>query len=448
LYEHLYGYRSGLNEMMCRHLQEYNRELCAMVHGGLKHGSWVLDIGSNDATFLKFYGEGVEGLGLRRVGCDPTGKQFASCYEGVEGLELVDTYFTKEALVGVYGPNVKFRAVSSISMFYDLPDPVQFARDIYDLLEEDGVWTLEQSYVATMLERNSIDTICHEHLEYYGVRQIKEIMDRAGFKIIKLGLNECNGGSFRIYVAKRGCGLYKEDVESVRRFLEQEELHGIHTLEAYKSFNIRCMAQAQRLKTRMVQALAEWQAQGRVPTRLISSDLLRAQQTAHPVAEVLGHTCILNAGLREQCYGVFEGMRSPDIQAQHPEAWQRWLAFDADEAVEGAETTRAFHDRVIATLQDLAQQYAGEHVVVVTHGGVLDMVWRHAQALSLSGPRVCDIPNAGLNQVAWRDGGLHIQLWADAAHLADLPDQPVYSQQRLLEVREQLAAQTHANGVA
>ncbi len=206
--------------------------------------------------------------------------------------------------------------------------------------------------------------------------------------------------------------------------------------------------QAQRLKIRMVQALAEWQTQGRVPTRLISSDLLRAQQTAQPVAEALGHTCILNSGLREQCYGMFEGMRSLDIQAQHPEAWQRWLAFDADVAVEGAETTRAFHDRVIATLRELAQQYVGEHVVVVTHGGVLDMVWRHAQALSLSGPRVCDIPNAGLNQVAWHDGGLHIHLWADAAHLADLPDQPVYSQKRLLEAREQLAAQTHANGVA
>ena len=206
--------------------------------------------------------------------------------------------------------------------------------------------------------------------------------------------------------------------------------------------------QAQRLKNRMVQALAEWQAQGRVPTRLISSDLLRAQQTAYPVAEVLGQACILNAGLREQCYGMFEGMRSPDIQAKHPQAWQQWLAFDADVAVEGAESTRAFHNRVIVAFQELAQQYVGEHVVVVTHGGVLDMVWRHAQALSLSGPRVCDIPNAGLNQVAWRDGALHIQAWADAAHLSDLPDQPVYSQKRLLEVRDQLSVQTHANGVA
>ena len=206
--------------------------------------------------------------------------------------------------------------------------------------------------------------------------------------------------------------------------------------------------QAQRLKARMVQSLADWQAQDRVPTRLISSDLLRAQQTAQPVAEVLGQTCTLNAGLREQCYGVFEGMRSPEIQAQYPEAWQRWLTFDADAAVDGAESTRDFHDRVIGALQALAHQYAGEHVVVVTHGGVLDMVWRHAQALSLSGPRVCDIPNAGVNQVAWRDGGLHIQLWADAAHLADLPEQPVYSQKRLLDVRDQGNVQTHVNGVA
>ena len=191
--------------------------------------------------------------------------------------------------------------------------------------------------------------------------------------------------------------------------------------------------QAQRLKNRIEQTLSEWRAQGCAPSRVISSDLLRAQQTAQPVADVLGSACILDAGLREQCFGVFEGLRSPDIQAKYPQAWQHWLAFDADHAVEGAESTRIFHARVIAALQTLATQYAGEHVVVVTHGGVLDMVWRHAQALSLNGPRVCDIPNAGLNQVAWRNGGLHIQVWADTAHLVDMPEQPIYSQKRLSE---------------
>ncbi len=250
LYEHFYGYRSGLNEMMRRHLESYHAELVGLV--GLRPGDWVLDIGSNDGTFLSFYEAAVHG-----VGCDPTGKQFASYYEGLTNVDLLMSYFTKEALVGVYGEKVKFRAVSSISMFYDLPDPVQFARDVYDLLEDDGVWTLEQSYVATMLERNSIDTICHEHLEYYGVRQIKEIMDRTGFKIIKLGCNDCNGGSFRVYVAKRGCEKYAEDVAGVESFLEQEELQGIHNVETYEAFNIRCRTQANKLKQFLQQCVDE-----------------------------------------------------------------------------------------------------------------------------------------------------------------------------------------------
>jgi probable phosphoglycerate mutase len=132
--------------------------------------------------------------------------------------------------------------------------------------------------------------------------------------------------------------------------------------------------------------------------------------------------------LREQCFGVFEGLRAADIQTQHPDAWQSWLKFDAHYAVEGAESTQTFYDRVIAAMAQLAQQHVGERLVVVTHGGVLDMIWRHARALSLHGPRVCDIPNAGVNQVAWRDATLHILDWADTAHLADMPPQPLYRQ--------------------
>ena len=180
LYEHLYGYRSGLNEMMRKHLLDYNHELVS--YANLEDNDWVLDIGSNDATFLKYYS-----ANLHRVGCDPTGKQFTEYY--TDGLRLVPDYFTKNTIQTALGPSTRFKAVSSISMFYDLPDPVQFAKDIHDILDDNGVWTLEQSYVATMLERNSIDTICHEHLEYYGVKQIKEIMDRANFKIIHIGHN-------------------------------------------------------------------------------------------------------------------------------------------------------------------------------------------------------------------------------------------------------------------
>ena len=87
-------------------------------------------------------------------------------------------------------------------MFYDLPDPVQFAQDIYDILEEDGIWTCEQSYLLTMLRMNSIDTICHEHLEYYALKQVKYIADKVNFNIIDVKFNDCNGGSFRVYFSK------------------------------------------------------------------------------------------------------------------------------------------------------------------------------------------------------------------------------------------------------
>jgi probable phosphoglycerate mutase len=189
--------------------------------------------------------------------------------------------------------------------------------------------------------------------------------------------------------------------------------------------------QAQRLQRRFEDALTAWQVEGRMPTRLISSDLVRAQQTAQAVAQALGQTCVIEAGLREQCFGVFEGLRAADIQEQHSVAWQQWLKFDAHYAVEAAESTQVFYDRVMAAMAQLAQQYAGERVVVVTHGGVLDMIWRHAQALSLHGPRMCEIPNAGLSQVAWRDSKFHILDWADTAHLADMPPQPHYQQSAL-----------------
>lgn len=239
LYEHMYGYRSGLNATMRNHLQTYNAELQSYVP--LQAGNVVLDIGSNDATFLKNYPSSV-----RRIGCDPTGTQFREFYGS--DIELIPTYFTKANVTGALGDAVRFKLVSSISMFYDLPDPVQFAKDIYDLLDDDGVWTLEQSYALTMIERNSIDTICHEHLEYYGVKQIKEIMDRAGFKILHISLNECNGGSFRIFVGKRSSARFEEATELVTSFLEKEARIGLHTPAIYEHFMARCGQEAEKLR--------------------------------------------------------------------------------------------------------------------------------------------------------------------------------------------------------
>jgi len=234
MYEHFYGYRSGINPMMREHLKKFNEELQTKVQ--LSAGDAVLDIGSNDCTFLENYPEG-----LQRYGCDPTGVQFADYYKNTN-TTLIPSYFSRAA----FQSNIRFKAITSISMFYDLPDPVQFAKDVYDMLDDNGVWALEQSYVATMLERNSIDTICHEHLEYYGVRQIKHIMDRAGFKIIDISLNECNGGSFRIYVVKSNAAT-PENVKKVLDFLENENQLTIHTPERYEKFIKDCKTEVDKL---------------------------------------------------------------------------------------------------------------------------------------------------------------------------------------------------------
>lgn len=232
LYEHLYGYRSGLNEMMRKHLCEYNAEAQCIVP--LQEGDAVLDIGSNDATFLSFYPPAV-----RKVGCDPTGKQFASYYTG---MELVPTYFSAAVV-----PDYRYKIVSSISMFYDLPDPVQFARDVHACLADDGIWTFEQSYILTMLERNSLDTICHEHVEYYSVKQVKKILDLAGFVIVRISLNDCNGGSFRVYAAKRE-SVHTEDTEIVNRFLVKELEYGLDNPATYRAFMDRCDEEIRKLK--------------------------------------------------------------------------------------------------------------------------------------------------------------------------------------------------------
>ena len=232
LYEHEYGYRSGISNTMREHLKSYNDEIQTFVD--LKENDVIVDIGSNDSTMLQYYGDKY-----RRIGVDPTGNQFKEYYGSVE---LLPTYFTYDNFVNEYG-NIKCKIVSSICMFYDLPDPVQFAKDIYNILDDDGIWTCEQSYLLTMLQTNSIDTICHEHLEYYALYQVKQIADMAGFKIINVSFNSSNGGSFRVYFKKNGV-----EHESVQKIINDEISYGIMNKELYSNFMIGCDKEISYLK--------------------------------------------------------------------------------------------------------------------------------------------------------------------------------------------------------
>lgn len=182
------------------------------------------------------------------------------------------------------------------------------------------------------------------------------------------------------------------------------------------------LEQARRLAARM---------RGERANSLYMSDLLRARQTAEPIAGQLSLQGVADAQLREQSFGIVDGMRSDDIQQQYPDEWAGWLRFDENFCMPQGETTRQFHARVMDAIYRLAGDHANETVVVVTHGGVLDMVYRTARALALSGPRQSDIPNAGYNRIRVQDGKVDIVEWADVRHLgADLPPQPVYDQQK------------------
>jgi probable phosphoglycerate mutase len=169
---------------------------------------------------------------------------------------------------------------------------------------------------------------------------------------------------------------------------------------------------------------------------LVCSDLIRTRQTAAPSLQVvlpgLQIDELTDRGLREQSFGIVDGLRVDDVKTEHADAWAQWLRFDADYGMPGGETTRQFHTRVMDAVRRIAQRHAGQKVMVVTHGGVLDMIWRTARGTGLDGPRQSDIPNAALNRVRVSGEGVEVLDWADVRHLADMPAQPVYDQAKLL----------------
>lgn len=225
MYGENYGYRSGLNASMVSHLQNKIKKIIDMV--GVSVGDLIVDIGSNDSTTLQAY----PGSGLTLVGIDPTGIKFHEYYP--PHIQLIPEFFSS-VLFKERFPDKKAKVITSFSMFYDLESPMDFMREVYDVLADDGVWVFEQSYMLTMLEKNSYDTICHEHLEFYALYQIKWMTDRVGFKILDVEFNDVNGGSFSIVVAKSFGDSTVTPV--VQKILENENALGLNTLAPFQAF--------------------------------------------------------------------------------------------------------------------------------------------------------------------------------------------------------------------
>jgi len=174
LYLNNYGYRSGINQTMMAHLKGIVQHIEEIVD--LHSDDVVLDIGSNDATLLKYYKTG----GFQKIGIDPTGEQFLEYY--TEDIKLISDFFNSSNYFSAC-PDKQAKVITSIAMFYDLEAPMKFVEDIKKVLHPDGVWILEQSYMPTMLKMNSFDTICHEHLEYYSFKQIDWVLRKNNMRI-------------------------------------------------------------------------------------------------------------------------------------------------------------------------------------------------------------------------------------------------------------------------
>ncbi|OGM10770.1 methyltransferase [Candidatus Woesebacteria bacterium RBG_16_36_11] len=227
IYGKNYGYRSGLNRSMIDHLHELVENLSKYV--SYKDSDMIIDIGSNDGTMLNFFPKNKK---LKLVGIDPTAKKFKKYYSPT--IKVIPEIFSVTAIKKYFG-NKKTKVVATIAMFYDLENPLAFAQEVEEILLDDGIWVMEQSYLPLMIKVNAYDTICHEHLEYYRLKQIKWICDNVGLKIIDIETNDTNGGSFKLILAKKESKL-KENHTKINNLLKKEISEKIDQMQTYKNF--------------------------------------------------------------------------------------------------------------------------------------------------------------------------------------------------------------------
>ncbi len=191
----------------------------------------VVDIGSNDGTLLRAFGPE-----FHRIGFEPSNLAEKSGDAG----EIINDFFSLTAWNGHLGDVRKWKvdAVTSIAMFYDLENPSKFCEDIASILKRDGVWVDQQNYLGSMIQNNGFDNIVHEHLGYYSLTSLSEVVESAGLQIYRVETNDVNGGSLRTFISHRDTKIVEN---SVSRQLDWEKSMKLNTRECYEAFYARIM---------------------------------------------------------------------------------------------------------------------------------------------------------------------------------------------------------------
>lgn len=219
LYTDDYGYYSGVNTTMRKHLQGIVSSSMSKVQ--LNDFETVVDIGSNDATLLKNYPDTIRCIGFDLV------PKFEKYYDQ-DNLGFVNKPFSKEEYFKV--TDKKAKIITAISMFYDLDDPDTFMKDLAAIIDEDGVIVIQQNYLPTMLKNNAFDNIVHEHVTYYSLTSFEKIAIRAGLEVFDVELNDLNGGSIRTYL---------RPMNNVRKLRISEQKMKLNQTFTYTLFGMR-----------------------------------------------------------------------------------------------------------------------------------------------------------------------------------------------------------------
>lgn len=221
LYGVNYGYKSGLNPIMIDHLKRKSNFLKKKIN--FKRNNFVLDIGSNDGTYLNFF------KGLNLYGIDPSIIKFKKYYK--KYIKKLPLFFEDgyEVL-----KNKKFNLISAIAMFYDLKDPVGFLKKIKKILDQNGIFHIEVAYLPEIIKNFSYDTFCQEHYEYYSLLSLDYLCKKANMKIIDFGFNEINGGSIWLNISHKKSKF--DESKKLKKQILYERAKKIHIPSTYKEY--------------------------------------------------------------------------------------------------------------------------------------------------------------------------------------------------------------------
>ncbi len=219
-----YGYRTGINKTMSLHVKSIVKDLSKKVR--LKKKDFVLDIASNDGTLLNYYKNDINTFGI-----DPILNKYKKFYKRVNLKS--NNFFSKKAIR--LKTNKKFKIVTALSVFYDLDNPNKFLKDVYDILENNGLFLLEFADLASLIKLNMFDTICHEHAEYYSTKVLLDMFNKNNLKLIKINKNDINGASKQYLLSKKD-SKFKSNIKNINKILAQESKLKLDNLNTYSKF--------------------------------------------------------------------------------------------------------------------------------------------------------------------------------------------------------------------